>query len=188
MADKRGARLTSGSYGTASKAATRTASAPLSSPMASITGACLAPGTRTGSSPTRSRPSSHQAPNPPSSCSGHWRGSGATGRFPAGLSSWTWAQKSASGPGRHSTGPQSPGTPPLTQYDTPLVKPGHRAAGHVGVPAGSKSAGNRTKRRKPHSGRRGKPQMVTRDPRAAAMSEDRGPDSLDARVRRLIAD
>jgi len=30
--------------------------------------------------------------------------------------------------------------------------------------------------------------MVTRDPRAAAMSEDRGPDSLDARVRRLIAD
>jgi hypothetical protein len=30
--------------------------------------------------------------------------------------------------------------------------------------------------------------MVTRDPRAAAMAEDRGPDSLDAHVRKLIAD
>jgi len=29
--------------------------------------------------------------------------------------------------------------------------------------------------------------VVTRDPRAAAMPEDRGPDSLDAHVRRLIA-
>lgn len=29
---------------------------------------------------------------------------------------------------------------------------------------------------------------MTRDPRAAAMPEDRGPDSLDAHVRRLMAD
>jgi hypothetical protein len=29
---------------------------------------------------------------------------------------------------------------------------------------------------------------MTRDPRAAAMTEDRGPDSLDAHVRKLIAD
>ncbi len=29
---------------------------------------------------------------------------------------------------------------------------------------------------------------MTRDPRAAAMAEDRGPGSLDAHVRRLIAD
>ena len=29
---------------------------------------------------------------------------------------------------------------------------------------------------------------MTRDPRAAVMAEDRGPDSLDAHVRRLIAD
>lgn len=29
---------------------------------------------------------------------------------------------------------------------------------------------------------------MTRDPRAATMPEDRGPDSLDAHVRRLIAD